>query len=136
MSMAAWALFALMPFIFCGCAAERATWAIADSCRQISTALIEKSNITSSQASLSGEITDPAYTVDAFYVQGIHFELRTKGIRIAGQISGQGEGPDKPLAPETIAELRRRGLGDNEIEALARALSEMVRHATTRPANP
>lgn len=116
-----WPTLLLLPPL-AGCAAERATQAAADVARMTATALIEKSHFTDSAAQVNGDIDDPTYTVDAFYVQGVHLQIGLRGVEVKGRISGQGRGDDVALTPETVAALRAQGLSEDDVTRVVKAL--------------
>lgn len=89
-----------------GCAENVATREIGSMVGKIVPVLLEKAAITSSTISAEGEIRDPSYTIDGFWVTGIHANIAVRGVTVRGSLLGQGSGPDRSLTPETIAWLR------------------------------
>lgn len=91
-----------------GCAAERAANIVAAAIPVAVQTIAEKSSITQSAISADGEIQDPEYRFDlwggpTFMAGGT---IRVVGVRVKGQFSGSGAGPDKPLSPETLQAFR------------------------------
>jgi hypothetical protein len=93
--------------------------------------VLEKASITSATLSADGEIRDPVYTVEGYWVTGLQAKVGVRGVTVRGSVVGQGSGPDKPLTPETIAWLR-----ENDPTLLEWLLREAAKHLPTTTEGP
>lgn len=115
-----------------GCVAMQAMDAATKTVHDVALVLAEKSNITETSAEAGASVEDPAWVIEGYWVQGVRVESRLRGVKASGKIRGSGSGPDKPLSPETLAELRRRGFTAEQILEMLAALNQPA--PTTQPA--
>lgn len=125
----------LAAFTQSGCAQDRAVEGVGRIVGTVSTALVEKSHITDSRLAAKGEIHDPEYEVDGFYVTGFVAKIHTRGIDISASAEGSGSGPDITLTPEQQAALAARGLDRDAIDRLIDAAIAKAT-ATSQSAHP
>lgn len=90
-----------------GCAAERATYSIAQQTKAIGLALVEKVPIDAGQLIARGKIENPHYTVEVKWVTGIEMDIGLDGIELSGEASGTGRGEDRPLSAASRAAVRK-----------------------------
>lgn len=69
-------------------------------------AVIEKSHITESAITATGEVRDPKYIIRMLYCQGVIGEVELKGLKIGADVSGYGAGEDKHLSVESLESIR------------------------------
>lgn len=114
-----------------GCAEMKAADGVALMVQKIVPVVLEKASITSATLSADGEIRDPVYTVEGYWVTGLQAKVGVRGVTVRGSVVGQGSGPDKPLTPETIAWLR-----ENDPTLLEWLLREAAKHLPTTTEGP
>lgn len=124
-------LVALGGLSMCGCAENEAVRHVGLMIREAMPVLLEKAQWTANQAQIDGAIRDPVYTLEGYWVTGLHAQVGVRGVELSGRISAIGSGTDRPLSEETLRWLREQGLSEEAVLALIERLSRPT--GPTRP---
>jgi hypothetical protein len=110
-----------------GCAGEMAANKMANAAAATAAVLANKVPVQSGHMTAGGHITNPSYTGEFLYVQGVRFNIRLDGVELRGELYGEGKDGTNAVEPAVAVIVDRAMNGDRD------AILELIKYIRDHP---